>query len=144
MKLTGKYLCNYFIVVLISLDVGHISRIRLIPCHQIRMKTASFLTGADPGEVKRVNFHPPFSEPPSFFFFLIPQILIGSNTLLQKFTPHFKILDPRLPYPFNLHFQCLCNHKMLRISIADIFIIILSQLCPFLGKTVSIPDNHSY
>ena len=44
MKLTGKYLCNYFIVVLISLDVGHISRIRLIPCHQIRMKTASFLT----------------------------------------------------------------------------------------------------
>ena len=53
--------------------------------------------GADPGEVKRVNFHPPFSEPPSFFlFFLIPQLLIGSNTLLQKFTPHFKILDPRL------------------------------------------------
>ena len=49
-------------------------------------------TGADPGEVKRVNFHPPFSEPPSFFFFLIPQILIGSNTLLQKFTPHFKII----------------------------------------------------
>ena len=39
--------------------------------------------GADPGEVKRVNFHPPFSESPSFFFFLIPQILIGSNTLLQ-------------------------------------------------------------
>ena len=31
--------------------------------------------GADPGEVKWVNFHPPFSEPPSFFFFLIPQIL---------------------------------------------------------------------
>ena len=30
--------------------------------------------GADPGEVKWVNFHPPFSEPP-FFFFLIPQIL---------------------------------------------------------------------
>ena len=25
--------------------------------------------GADPGEVKWVNFHPPFSEPPSFFFF---------------------------------------------------------------------------
>ena len=30
--------------------------------------------GADPGEVKWVNFHPPFSES-SFFFFLIPQIL---------------------------------------------------------------------
>ena len=46
------------------------------------------MPGADPGEVKWVNFHPSFSEPPSFFFFLIPQILIGSNTLLQKFT-HF-------------------------------------------------------
>ena len=43
-----------------------------------------------------MNFHPPFSEPPSFFSFFIPQILIGSNTLLQKFTSHFKILDPRL------------------------------------------------
>ena len=52
---------------------------------------------------------PPFSEPPSFFFFLIPQILMhrpqtpqpgfGSITLLQKFTPHFKILDPRLKSP---------------------------------------------
>ena len=52
---------------------------------------------ADPGEVKWMNFHPiPFSEPPSFFFFLIPQILIGSFTLLQNFTPHFKILNPRL------------------------------------------------
>ena len=30
--------------------------------------------GADPGEVKWGNFHPPFSEPPPFFF-LIPQIL---------------------------------------------------------------------
>ena len=30
--------------------------------------------GADPGEVKWVNFHPPFCELPSFFF-LIPQIL---------------------------------------------------------------------
>ena len=30
--------------------------------------------GADPGEVKWVNFHPPFSESPSLFFF-IPQIL---------------------------------------------------------------------
>ena len=55
-----------------------------------------YMSGADPGEVKRVNFHPPFSESPCFFFFLIPQILIGSNTLLQKFTAHFKILDPRL------------------------------------------------
>ena len=28
------------------------------------------IAGADPGEVKWVNFHPPFSELPSFFFFL--------------------------------------------------------------------------
>ena len=60
--------------------------------------------GADPGEVKWVNFQPPFSEPPSFFFFLIPktpQPGFGSITLLQKFTPHFKILDPRLEWPYH-------------------------------------------
>ena len=28
------------------------------------------IAGADPGEVKQVNFHPPFSEPTSFFFSL--------------------------------------------------------------------------
>ena len=43
------------------------------------------------------EFSPPlFLSPLLSFLFLIPQILIGSNTLLQKFTPHFKILDPRL------------------------------------------------
>ena len=66
------------------------------PINQHQHQKQQDSAGADPGEVKRVNFHPPFSEPPSFYFFLIPQILIGSNTLLQKFTPHFKILDPRL------------------------------------------------
>ena len=29
------------------------------------------MAGADPGEVKWVNFHPPFSEPPSFFFIFL-------------------------------------------------------------------------
>ena len=29
-------------------------------------------------------------------FVHLPQAGFGSNTLLQKFTPHFKILDPRL------------------------------------------------
>ena len=52
-------------------------------------------TGADPGEVKWVNFHPLFLSPLPFFF-LLTQILIGSITLLQKLTPQFKILDPRL------------------------------------------------
>ena len=43
------------------------------------------------------EFSPPFFQSPLLsFFFLIPKILIGSITLLQKFTPHFKILDPRL------------------------------------------------
>ena len=28
-------------------------------------------SGADPGEVKWVNFHPPFSEPSSFFLFFL-------------------------------------------------------------------------
>ena len=50
------------------------------------------LAGADPGEVKWVNSLSPLLS----FFFLTPQILIGSITLLQKFIPHFKILDPRL------------------------------------------------
>ena len=31
-------------------------------------------SGADPGEVKWVNFHPPFSEPPSFFFSYLSNI----------------------------------------------------------------------
>ena len=42
--------------------------------------------GADPGEVKWVNFHPAFFLSP-LLFFPIPQILIGFVTLLQKFTP---------------------------------------------------------
>ena len=57
--------------------------------------SGGILAGTDPGEVKWVNVHPPFSESP-FFLFLIPQILIGSITLLQKFTHYFKLLDPRL------------------------------------------------
>ena len=28
--------------------------------------------GTDPGDVKWLNFHPPFSEPPSFFLFSYP------------------------------------------------------------------------
>ena len=49
------------------------------------------------------EFSPPFFWAPSFFFFLslkcwpqTPQPGFGSIILLQKFTPHFKILDPRL------------------------------------------------
>ena len=37
-----------------------------LPC-RITLQTP----GADPGEVKRVNFHPPFSEPPSFYYFFL-------------------------------------------------------------------------
>ena len=46
------------------------------------------------------EFSPPFSEPLLLLlFFLISQILkqyLISLTLLQKFTPHFKMLDPPL------------------------------------------------
>ena len=58
-------------------------------------------SGADPGEVKWVNFHPhPLFLSPLLSFFCYPsnieiQYLI-SLTLLQKFTPHFKILGPPL------------------------------------------------
>ena len=83
--------------------------------------------GADPGEVKRVNFHPPFSEPPCFFFlFLIPQILIGSNTLLQKFTPHFKILDPRLGAYEKLFTQPVQNFRSANFSSIPTFPTALS------------------
>ena len=68
-----------------------------LPCCDLQ--PLSRVTGADSGEVKRVNFHPPFFLSPLLSFFsLIPQRLIGSITLLQKFTPRFKILDPRLGY----------------------------------------------
>ena len=49
------------------------------------------------------EFSPPFLRAPFFlFFFLIPQPGSASITLLQKFTPHFKILDPRLVVGSNL------------------------------------------
>ena len=44
------------------------------------------------------EFSPPFLSPLPFF--LIPQPGFGSITLLQKFTPNFKILDPRLKGAF--------------------------------------------
>ena len=64
------------------------------------------IPGADPGEVKWVSFHPPppplFLSPSSIMLMHRPQTPqpgFGSITLLEKFTPHFKILDPRLnPY----------------------------------------------
>ena len=55
------------------------------------------LAGADPGEVKWVNFHPPFSEPPSFSLFLIPQILTSNTStrllfyyIITKIHPPFQ------------------------------------------------------
>ena len=40
-------------------------------CHlamQSHIRDMHYKAGEDPGEVKWVNFHPPFSEPPSFLF----------------------------------------------------------------------------
>ena len=58
------------------------------PNIHVEINTVCRKSGADPGEVKWVNFHPPpfFSEPP-FSFFLSLQPGFGSMTLLQKFTP---------------------------------------------------------
>ena len=59
-----------------------------------------YKAGADPGEVKWVNFHPPFSEPPSFFFlFSYPsniEIIFDFSYIITEIHPHFKILDPPL------------------------------------------------
>ena len=54
-----------------------------------------------------MNFHPPpppFSEPPFLHRPQTPQPGFGSITLLQKFTPHFKILDPYLYLCLYLYF----------------------------------------
>ena len=45
------------------------------------------------------EFSPPFSKPPSFFFFSYPsniEIIFDYSDIITKFTPHFKILDPPL------------------------------------------------
>ena len=61
------------------------------------------LQGADPGEVKWVNFHPrPLFLSPLhtstriWFYYIITKIKSPPFQKLQKFTTHFKILDPRL------------------------------------------------
>ena len=53
-----------------------------------------FRRGSRGGEMGEFSTPPPphFSELPSFFFFYPSNIEI----ILRKFTPHFKILDPRL------------------------------------------------
>ena len=66
--------------------------------------------GADAGEVKRVNFHPPFSEPPSFIFFLIPQILIGSKapSISRKVVSGRRVTRlPELPWASQLFIHFL-------------------------------------
>ena len=58
-----------------------------------KLDTGESFSGADPGEVKWVNFHPPFSEPPLIMLMHRPQTPqpgFRSITLLQKFTPSFQ------------------------------------------------------
>ena len=63
---------------------------------QILMKRCTFtnLAGADPGEVKWVNFHPPpFSEPPSSPFFSYPsniEIMFDFSDIITKIHPPFQ------------------------------------------------------
>ena len=64
------------------------------------------MSGADPGEVKWVNFTPLFLSPSSIMLMhrpQTPQLGFDSITLLQKFTPYFKILDPRLDVHYIQH-----------------------------------------
>ena len=44
-----------------------------------KRKEPRLSSGADPGEVKRVNFHPPFSEPPSFCLFVFLSLKYWNN-----------------------------------------------------------------
>ena len=48
--------------------------------------------GADSGEVKWVNFHPPFSEPPSFFFSYLSniEIIFDFSDIITKIHPPFQ------------------------------------------------------
>ena len=63
---------------------------------------AGFRCGSRGGEMGEFSSPPPFFWAPFFLFSLIPQILIDSVTLLQKFTPHFKILDLRLVWQWSI------------------------------------------
>ena len=65
----------------------------------VRFQTSGRLAGADPGEVKWVNFHPPLSEP--LFNHADAQTSNTSTRLwfyyiIAKIHPPFQILDPRL------------------------------------------------
>ena len=74
-------------------------------------------SGADPGEVKWVNSHPhPLFLSPLLSFFCYPsnieiQYLI-SLTLLQKFTPHFKILGPPLVLQWLINRTCFMDSSL--------------------------------
>ena len=57
-----------------------------------------------------------------------PQPGFGSITLLQKFTPHFKILDPHLSTPDCLPFVIKCIFLLSRI-----LYLLLSFLIIFLS-----------
>ena len=89
-------------IVFLVLHINYIDNVCLHTHWEKRLlKLCKDLSGADPGGVKWVNFHPPrlFLSLPLSFFFLIPHTPhsgFGSITLLQIFTPHFKILDPCL------------------------------------------------
>ena len=55
--------------------------------------------GVDPGEMKWVNFHSPFSEPPSFFFFSFPsniEIIFDFSDIITKIHRPFQNPGPAL------------------------------------------------
>ena len=65
-------------------------------------------SGSDPGEVKWVNFHPPFSEPPSFIFFSYPsniKIIFDFSDIITKIHP--PIQNPGSALDIGSRIKCL-------------------------------------
>ena len=56
----------------------------------LKIPKATPLAGTDPGEVKWVNFHPPFSEPPSFFSYPSNIEIFDSSDIITKIHPPFQ------------------------------------------------------
>ena len=89
------------------------------------------MSGADQGEVKWVNFHPPFSEPPSIFFFSYPsiiEIIFDFSDIITKIHDPFQnrgsalvcflvLIELRQVNRLNIHSQCFLCFPLLKLFI---------------------------
>ena len=67
----------------------------------LKIPKATPLAGTDPGEVKWVNFHPPFSEPPSFFSYPSNIEIFDSSDIITKIHPPFQNPGSALAVPLS-------------------------------------------